>query len=546
MTTRIENATVWTPAESGEGYVEYSAVAFDQSGILAVGDEAMSHAAENVIDAQGAFVCPGFRDGHAHPIPGGFETLIAPVRGHATPQAIAAAVGTWARDHSDVEWIRGEGFDHTLAPGGIFHAAWLDAEVPDRPVVLRATDYHTVWVNSEALRRAGFTSTTPQPHDGEIVRDESGAPVGTLREWGAWRPVYDLLPPKTHDQVVASIATASEAFASTGVTWVQDAWVEPEDVDAWLTGLAAGVLDIRVDLGLWCDPNTWRDQLEHFLEARNRVVQHGEGLLSANTVKFFADGVLESATGAMLEPYCDCPHSKGLPNWDPEELALAVAAVDALGFDPHIHAIGDAAVRNALNAFETMLAANERRDRRMTIAHAQLVDAADLGRFSTLGVTANFEPYWAKYDEWQSELTAPRLGDERTNRQFMMRTILDSGANVSFGSDWPVTTQAPLEGIQVAVTRQMTDGPFREPWMPEERLTVEQALRAYTRSVAYQAGDPRGGVIAPGYGSDIVMIERDPRQVDPLEIGALKVLGTWRDGTAVFGPVRGEGHTGSS
>lgn len=531
--TRIEGATVWTGTPSSEGIVESTAVAFDAGGILALGDAARELPADIVVDGTGGFVCGGFRDGHVHTIPGGFERAIAPVRGHASAQDIAAAVGRWARENPHVEWVRGEGFDHTLAPGGVFLASWLDAEVPDRPVVLRATDYHTVWVNSEALRRVGYTAGTPQPHDGEIVRDDSGNPSGTLREWGAWRPVYNLLPAMTREQALEALSFSTRSFTSSGLVWVQDAWVEPADVDSWLAGVEAGVVSLRADLALWCDPNSWRDQLQHFTEARARVAAVGAGRVTATTIKFFADGVIESATGALLEPYCDCPHSKGLPNWDPDELRAAVTAVDSLGFSPHIHAIGDGAVRMALDAVEGANARNGARDRRATIAHTQLVDAADIARFVQLGVIANFEPYWAKYDSWQTELTEPRLGKERTDRQYMMRTILDTGARISFGSDWPVTTYAPLSGIQVAVTRQMTEGDFRDPWMPEERLTVEQALSAYTAGVAFQGRDDRGGVLRPGARSDVVLLGADPRAVDPLAIDAIAVMGTWCDGVRV-------------
>lgn len=533
--TRIENAVVWTGLHSDQGSIEADAIAFDEDGILALGEAARVLPAGQVIDAAGGFVCSAFRDGHVHAIPGGFEFAIAPVRDHATWQDIVAAVGRWAAENPEVEWVRGEGFDHTLAPDGIFHASWLDAAVSDRPVVLRATDYHTVWVNSEALRRAGITAQTPQPHDGEIVRDDDGAPIGTLREWGAWRPVYDLLPPMTREQAIAALTVASDGFTAAGLVWVQDAWVEPNDVDSWLAAEEEGILAFRADLGLWCDPNTWQDQIDHFVRTRDRVASASTGRLTATTIKFFADGVIESGTGAMLEPYCDCPHSKGLPNWDPEELKAAVAAIDALGFAAHIHAIGDAAVRNALDAIEYANAVNGARDRRATIAHTQLVDDADIIRFVELGVTANFEPYWAKYDAWQSVLSAPRLGPDRTHRQFMMRTIVDTGAPVSFGSDWPVTTFAPLDGIQVAVTRQMVEGEFRDPWMPEERLTVEQALAAYTAGVAFQAGDDRGGVLRPGARSDVVLLSADPRAVEPLEISAIDVLGTWSEGVRVHG-----------
>jgi predicted amidohydrolase YtcJ len=535
--TRIENATVWTGERSlvsGE-IVIADAIAFDEDGILALGDAARTLDSDVVLDGSGTFVSAGFRDGHVHSIQGGFEQVLAPVRDHQTPQQVAAAVGAWAAEHPDAEWVRGEGFDHTLAPGGVFLAQWLDAEVADRPVVLRATDYHTVWVNSEALRRVGYTGGTPQPHDGEIVMGEDGKPTGTLREWGAWRPVYNLMPRMTREQGLAALSYTSDCFSSAGLTWVQDAWVEPHDVDTWLAAAEAGVLTFRADLGLWCDPNSWRDQLDHFAATRERVTAEAAGQLTATTIKFFADGVIESGTGAMIEPYCDCPHSTGLPNWDPEELKAAVAAVDALGFSPHIHAIGDAAARMALDAIEFANSTNGARDRRAVVAHTQIVDASDVERFVDLGVIANFEPYWAKFDAWQTELTAPRLGEERTNRQYMIKTILATGAPVTFGSDWPVTTYAPLAGIQVAVTRQMTEGDFRDPWMPEERITVEQALSAYTSGVAFQGKDERAGVLRPGARADIVVLGSDPRTVPGLEIEAVEVIGTWCDGRRVFG-----------
>lgn len=536
--TRIENATVWTGQrpEAAAGVVTAEAIAFSSEGILAIGEAAMAFDADVVVDGGGGFVAPGFGDGHVHAVSGGFELQLSSVRGHSTPQEIAAAVGQWAERNPDVEWIRGEGFDHSLVPGGVFLAEWLDAQVPDRPVVLRATDYHTVWVNSEALRRVGYTAASPQPHDGEIVRDADGNPNGTLREWGAWRPVYALMPAMTEEQGVTALGHAAKGFAAAGLTWVQDAWVEPRDVDIWLAAEAAGVLTFRADLGLWCDPNTWREQLDHFAAARDRVAAAAPGRLSATTIKFFADGVIDSGTGAMLEPYCDCPHSKGLPNWEATELNNAVAAVDAMGFSPHIHAIGDAAARMALDAIEHATRVNGARDRRSVVAHAQIVDPADIGRFVELGVIANFEPYWAKYDSWQVSLTEPRLGRERTDRQYLIRTILATGAPVSFGSDWPVTTYAPLAGMQVAVTRQMTEGDFRDPWLPEERITVEQALAGYTSGVAFQAGDARGGTLRPGARADIVLLATDPRQVAALEIAGVEVLGTWCDGHRVYAP----------
>ncbi|MGA0067654.1 MAG: amidohydrolase [Candidatus Nanopelagicales bacterium] len=533
-TTRIENATVWTGHRLPDNSVfTTDAVTFSDGRVVALGSASRRFAVDNVVDAEGGFIAPAFGDGHVHPIFGGLEREFAPVRDHESPESIAASVGAWASAHPEVEWVRGEGFDHTLAPEGIFLASWLDAHVPDRPVVLRATDYHTVWVNSEALRRAGYGIGVSQPHDGEIVLDPSGMPSGTLREWGAWRPVYDLLPRPSDSMLLNAVDFATSSFASAGISWVQDAWVEPVDVTTWLAALKQGRVHTDVDLALWADPNSWRSQLPQFAAAREEVIHAGSSVVSAHTVKFFADGVIESGTSAMLEPFCDCPHSKGLPNWDAKEMAEAVAAIDAMGFTAHIHAIGDYGVRMALDAIEHAARVNPPRDRRWVIVHTQLVDPADLPRFAELGVIANFEPYWSKYDSWQSELTAPRLGPERTDRQFQTATIAALGARISFGSDWPVTTYSPLEGVQIAVTRQMTaDGP---PWMPEERISVDDALTAYTRGVAFQAGRDDAGILRPGARSDLVWIDTDPRSVDPTTIGSIPVRGTWRAGSPSFG-----------
>lgn len=531
---RFENVTAWTGRRLPDGsYFTTDAVHVSGGRITALGQTARSMEADEVLDGAGGFLCFGFGDGHVHPIFGGLEQQFALVRDMDSPEAIVRSVGEWADAHPEAEWVRGEGFDHTLAPEGIFHAAWLDEVVPDRPVVLRATDYHTVWVNTEALRRAGYGIGVDQPHDGEIVLDDAGAPVGTLREWGAWRPVYDLLPRLPEEMLAAALSFASSSFASAGITWVQDAWVEPADVDTWLAAERAGAVAVQADLALWADPNSWRDQIEGFVTSRERVAAESSGRLSATTVKFFADGVVESGTSAMLEPFCDCPHSKGLPNWDPEEMKLAVAAIDALGFTAHIHAIGDYGARMALDAMEHAARVNPPRDRRWIIVHAQLVDPIDLPRFAELGVIANYEPYWSKFDAWQSELSLPRLGPERTARQYQTATVANLGATVSFGSDWPVTTYAPLEGIQVAVTRR-TDR-ASESWMPEECISVEEALAAYTTGVAFQAGRDDAGEIRPGAVADLVLLAQDPRSVDPMDIGAIEVRGTWSRGFRIFG-----------
>jgi predicted amidohydrolase YtcJ len=251
----------------------------------------------------------------------------------------------------------------------------------------------------------------------------------------------------------------------------------------------------------------------------------------ASTVKFFADGVVEAGTAALLAPYEDDRHDHGMQVWRPDALAEAVASFDALGYQAHIHAIGDAGVRAALDAVEHAARVNGPRDRRPVVAHVQLVDPADLGRFAELGVIANFEPLWAQLDAAQEVLTLPRLGPGRGPAQYPMGSVVRSGARVSFGSDWPVTSLVPLEGVRTAVTRQTPDGQPPEGWVPDERLAVADALRAYTEGSAYQAfAETRRGALAVGADADLVWLDRDPFTTRPAELADIRVLGTWLAG----------------
>ncbi|MEU0935525.1 amidohydrolase [Embleya sp. NPDC005971] len=525
MTRTLFRGTVRT------GAGDTNALAVRDGRVVALGSAALALDAELVVELGEGLLLPAFGDGHAHPLFGGLEHFGPRIKGLTGVADIVAEVGRWAGEHPDEEWIVGASYDPTLVPDGEFDARWLDAAVADRPVVLRAYDYHTVWCNTEALRRAGVTDATPQPRLGHIVRRPDGSALGTLREWHACDLVLDRVPGRPVDELVDALRVAGAAYASAGLTRVQDAWVEPEMVPAYVEAARRGALSFRADLAFRADPDRWRDQRAEFVAARAEVAERGGPLLSARTVKFFADGVIEGGTAAMLAPYRDAPHSCGMPVWPPAALAEAVTAFDADGFQVHIHAIGDAGVRTALDAIEAAVSTDPTRDRRPVIAHVQLVDPADLDRFARLGVIANFEPLWAQLDPLQHELTIPRVGAERAGRQYPMRTLVDSGARVSFGSDWPVSSHRPLEGIQVAVTRRTFEGVPVEGWMPHERLTVDQAVHAYTVGVAYQAfADDRRG-LEVGSVADLVWLSADPRVVDPMSLGRIVVEGTWLAGT---------------
>jgi predicted amidohydrolase YtcJ len=328
-----------------------------------------------------------------------------------------------------------------------------------------------------------------------------------------------------------------------GITWGQEAALSPADVAVYLDVAAAGDLTSRINIALRAEPASWRNQRADFLTAREtaeRAAAQREaggdqtGMVTARTVKFFADGIIEAGTAALLEPYEDAPHSCGLPNWVPAELAEAVAAFDADGFQIHIHAIGDAGVRSALDAVEHAIRENGRRDRRPVIAHTHLVDPDDLPRFAELGVIANFEPLWAQLNQIMVELTEPRLGKVRSTYQYPIGGLSRLGTTVSFGSDWPVSSMNPLEGLAVAMTRQTRDAQPPEGWLPEQRVDLGEAIGMYTRAGAFQGFvEHEAGSLAVGSRADLCVLGVDLTRVAPLDVADAPVERTFLGGVEV-------------
>lgn len=530
--TLFRNGTVWI----GAGDPTATALLVADGVITAVGDEAVAAAGDAaVVDLEGGFLMPSFGDGHAHPLLGGLEFVGPAVRPCTSVDEIVEAVRRFAKDNPDEEWIVGASYDGSLAENGLFDARWLDDAVSDRPVVLRAWDYHTVWCNTAALERAGITADTPDPVLGEIPHREDGSVLGTLREWGAVDLVTAAMPARDEEVRIAALGTAADYFLAKGVTWVQDAWVEPGDVDTYLEAARRDALRMRFNLALYADPRHFDSQIAGFAKAKRRVEQLGSPFLTAQTVKFFADGVVENETGALLQPYCSGLHSHGMTVWEGDTLAEAARQVDDLGLQIHIHAIGDAAVRQALDAIEYAVDTNGPRDRRPVIAHVQLVDDDDLARFAALGVIPCMQPLWAQQDALMNVLTVPRLGRERADKQYRMRSLDDSGAPLALGSDWPVSSGAPLDGIAIGVSRQTAEGEPAGGWTPEEILTIERALGAYTAGVATQAfAEGTWGRLVPGASADLLWLDRDPRATPALELPAVGVRATYVRGRLGF------------
>ena len=513
-----------------------SAVAVRDGVVIALGEDARDAAGHraDVIDLEGGALLPAFGDGHAHPLQGGLELRQAPVGEASSVEEVVEAVRQHAVAHPEASWVLGGGYDPALASGGVFDARWLDDAVPDRPVVLQSADHHCAWVNSEALRRAGLNAGSPDPRAGAMPRRPDGTPVGTLVEWTAMDLVLRHVPPPAQRERREALRVAAEHFAAAGITWVQEAAAAPEDISIYRAVADSDQLPIDVDVALRAEPGLWRDQLSTFVAARDEIAGHPQ--VTARTVKIFADGVVEAGTASLLDPYEDSG-SRGLPVWSSAELAEAAVAFDAAAFQLHVHAIGDAAIRNALDAVEHVAAVNGPRDRRPVVTHVQVVHPLDLPRFAALGVVANVQPLWACLDACQRDLTMPRLGPTRSTWQYPFAALASGGTVLSTGSDWPVSSLRPLETLPVGVTRRTPEGDPPDGWLPEQMLSAMQVLRAATHGVAYQRFAERtAGRIARGASADLVWLDADVSRIPPVQWPHVTVRGAWSAGVRTFRP----------
>ncbi|MDL2075889.1 amidohydrolase [Streptomyces sp. GXMU-J15] len=518
-----------------------TAVAVTDGRITAVGHDEVRELAgpdTEVVDLDGRLLLPGFQDAHVHPVPAGLELAQCDLTGARTAAESVAAVRAYAEAHPEREWITGGGWSMEAFEGGTPTKELLDAVVPDRPVYLPNRDHHGAWVNSRALERAGITRDTPDPADGRIERDASGAPSGTLQE-GAMRLVGRLTPPATRQDRVAALLRAQRHLHSLGITAWQDALVGEfagmdDPAEAYLAAARDGSLTARVVGALWWDRGRGAEQIPELVERRAEL---SHGRFRAGTVKLMLDGVAENGTAALLEPYldgCGCATAnRGTSFVDPGQLPKYVTELDALGFQCHFHALGDRAVRDALDAIEAARTANGMRDTRHHLAHLQVVHPQDVPRFASLGATANIQPLWAAHEPQMDELTIPFLGPERAAWQYPFGALLRSGARLAAGSDWPVSSPDPLAGIHVAVNRVSPDS-AAPVFLPGERIGLTEALTAYTAGSAHVNHLDDTGAVRPGALADLVVLDRDPFAVPPEELASTRVAQTYVGGERVY------------
>ena len=503
--------------------------------IEAVGGTALAASAREAVDARGGLVLPGFDDAHLHLLSGAREAAGAQLFPLTSVEEILATIGAWAAAHPDAPWVIGRGWLYAPFPGELPTAGLLDRVVPDRPAWIGCFDGHTGWANTAAMRLAGIDRETPDPPAGLIVRDDEGNATGAFKE-GAQSLIDRIAPQPTEAEDRASVRSALAGLHRMGLTAAQDAWLEPAELSFWERVHADGDLALRFRGALIMEPGQtlgeWRDRLDAY-EAQAFPLRGGDRL-DAGILKGFVDGVVDSRTAALLAPYED-DTSTGLPAWEPDALDAFVAEADRRGWQVELHAIGDRGVRMALDAYERAARVNGpwagdprgtgaragSHARRHRVEHVEMVDDADIGRFAALGVVASMQPYHGDPSPSQIGPWAANIGPQRARNGWAWQSIRAAGGRLAFGSDWPVVPYDPFIALNAAVNRQTVDGEPAGGWS-EERLSIGEALEAYTAGSAYAAfADHRRGRLAAGLDADLVVLDRDL-----LAAGASAIIGT--------------------
>jgi predicted amidohydrolase YtcJ len=515
---------VWT-GDSATPWAE--AVATRGERIVFVGDSAAAAkwAGERTQVFHGAFVAPGFGDAHTHFTDGGFQLAGVDLRPATSKEEFVRRLGAFAKTRKPGEWILGGDWDHESWEGApLPERSWIDSVTPDNPVFVNRLDGHMALANSAALRLAGISAETRDIPGGAIVRDLAGEPTGVLKD-EAMGPVYRVVPPATPEQMDSALARASRWAASKGVTSVGSVSAGWDQVAALRRAHAAGHLAIRVST--YVPLGDWRAAAETL-----RVHGPGDDVLRVAGVKGYIDGSLGSTTALLERPYLDDPSSNGLLTTPRDSLASWIGRADSAGLQVAVHAIGDRANAILLDIYDSVAAAHGPRDRRFRDEHAQHLRPQDIPRFGRGGIIPSMQPYHAADDgRWAWK----RIGPELTKTTYAFRTLLDTKAPLAFGSDWTVAPIEPLLGIKAAVTRQTLDGKNPGGWVPEQKITLEEALRAYTIGVAYaDFGEKVRGRLAPGLLADIVVLDRDLFAIPPETIDQVRVLATVTNGRVVF------------
>jgi predicted amidohydrolase YtcJ len=546
----LRGGKVASPGAPG-GFAD--AIAIDHDTILAVGTndeiDALTGPSTRVVDLAGRLAIPAFGDGHVHAVQAGLESLRCNLTGVRTRQEYLERIAAYAAALPADGWVLGGGWAMEAFPGGVPTASDLDAVCGGRPAFLPNKDHHSAWVNTVALERGGITASTPDPFAGRIERDAQGNATGALHD-GAMAIVARAMPPTSREELADGLRAALARLHSHGITHWQDACVGTagelgiaDTFDTYVTAVRDGWLSARVRGALWWDRAKGIEQLADF-QSRREIAP--DGAFRATSIKMMVDGVCETFTAAMSSAYLGEPGQHGTHRGhlfiEPDLLSDAVRTLDAEGFQVHFHAIGDRAVASALDAIDGVGDARRGRNRHH-IAHLQFIAPSDLDRFAEVGAIANFQPLWACNDPQMDELTVPYVGEERAAWQYSIGSLVSRHARVVFGSDWPVSSPDPLQEIHVAVNRMLSTKLGRsgtaettKPFRPDQGLSLDDALAAFTRGVAYVNGDEDLlGVLDVGRRGDVAVLSRDLFTIPATEIGDTTVDLTVAGGVVVHG-----------
>ena len=498
--------------------------------ILAVGDSAdiARYVGEQteVVASAGGMIVPGFMDGHTHFLDGGFQLASVDLRTADTPEEFTARIAAFAAERKPGEWIIGGDWDHERWPGTPLPTrAWIDSVTPNNPVFVNRLDGHMAVANSAALRAAGITKATKDIPGGEIVRDpRTGEPTGILKD-NAQLPVYAALPPPSDAQLDAALARAVAFAGSKGVTAVNYMSAPTAWLGAFQRAHAAGTLTVRTKMFFPIDQWRW---------VADTVAKIGPGddWLRIDGVKGYMDGSLGSTTALLFEPYRDAPNTRGLETTPLDSMRRWVQSADSARLQVAVHAIGDRANAMLLDVFDSVSATNGPRDRRFRDEHAQHLRPADITRIARMNVIPSMQPYHVIDDgRW----AAKRLDSTLLQTTYAFRDLIDQGAHLDFGSDWTVAPLDPLLGVYAAVTRRTLDDKNPGGWFAEQKVTVEEALRANTAENAYGVfAEGERGVLRPGARADLVLLDRDITGISPVDIPQTQVLATVAGGRVVY------------
>ncbi len=501
------------------------AVAIRGDRIVFVGDStaALRMAGTHGQVMRGAFVAPGFGDTHTHFLDGGAQLAAVDLRDASTPQEFTRRIKAYAATIRPGEWIIQGMWDHEAWGGWLPDRSWIDSVTPDNPVFVSRLDGHMGLANTAALKLAGLDRDSRDIPGGTIVRRPDGSLSGVLKD-EAMGPIYNVLPNLSPAQADSAVSRATHWAAAHGVTTVDAVALSRLDYAALLRAQEAGRLVTRIHAYPALADWAW-------VAALPPPPGGDTGLLAVGGVKGFVDGSLGSTTAWFFEPYADAPTERGFPTTPADSLARWIGAADSAGLQVVVHAIGDRANAMLLDLYDSVATSHGNRDRRFRIEHAQHLRRADIPRFAAQGVVASMQPYHAADDgRWADK----RIGDERSRTTYAFRSLLDAHAHLAFGSDWTVAPLDPLLGMQAAVTRQTLDGKHPGGWVPEQRITVEEALRAYTSGVAYaHFREGQEGVIRVGMLADLVVLDRDIT-VPGAAIDQARVRATLLGGTVVY------------